>query len=128
MNQDNIDLEDSTNKLTSAIENLPAILERKRRVDAHTSVATNLLDQIKLRGLDALFRAEDKILHGGKPERAVIDMLKDETIGNMDGTDKLRLLLVYLLGKPTNVNVFTNVFTVYLHKNKVHFYLGHSKF
>ena len=98
MNQDNIDLEDSTNKLTSAIENLPAILERKRRVDAHTSVATNLLDQIKLRGLDALFRAEDKILHGGKPERAVIDMLKDETIGNMDGTDKLRLLLVYLLG------------------------------
>jgi len=99
MDQDNIDLEDSTNKLTSAIENLPAILERKRRVDAHTSVATNLLDQIKLRGLDALFRAEDKILHGGKPERAVIDMLKDETIGNEDGTDKLRLLLVYLLAQ-----------------------------
>ena len=99
MDQDNIDLSESTNALTSAIENLPAILERKRRVDAHTSVATNILDQIKLRGLDSLFRAEDKILHGGKPERAVLDMLKDETIGDAEGLDKLRLLLVYLLGK-----------------------------
>ena len=98
MDQDDIDLSESTNKLTSAIENLPAILERKRRVDAHTSVATNILEQIKNRGLDGLFKAEDKLLHGGKPERAVLDMLRDETIGDAEGLDKLRLLLVHLLG------------------------------
>ena len=108
MDQDNIDLEDSTNKLTNAIESLPAILERKRRVDAHTSVATSLLDQIKLRGLDALFRAEDKILHGGKPERAILDLLRDETLGDHEGKDKLRLLLVYLLGKLTAFDQIKN--------------------
>lgn len=97
MDSDNVDLEDSTNKLTNAIESLPQILERKRRANAHTTIATSILDQLKLRGLQALHQAEDKIRHGGRPEKAILDMLKDESIGEPDGADKLRLLLVYLL-------------------------------
>ena len=47
MNEDNIDLGESTAKLTSAVENLPQILERKRKIDSHTNIATSLLGEIK---------------------------------------------------------------------------------
>ena len=56
MNEDNIDLGESTAKLTSAVENLPQILERKRKIDSHTNIATSLLGEIKNRKLDEFYR------------------------------------------------------------------------
>lgn len=55
---------DATAKLSSAIGSLPELLEQKRLIDLHTSVATTLLDNIKERKLDILFETEEKLLNG----------------------------------------------------------------
>ena len=44
------------------ISSLPILLEKKRLIDMHTSLATAILDQIKLRKLDLFFELEEKIL------------------------------------------------------------------
>jgi hypothetical protein len=41
-------LNDTTSKLTNAVSSLPELLEKKRLLDAHTNIATALLDQIKV--------------------------------------------------------------------------------
>lgn len=42
-------LSDATAKLTSTVGSLPELLEKKRLIDLHTTVATAVLDQIKQR-------------------------------------------------------------------------------
>ncbi len=41
-------LNDTTSRLTSAVSSLPELLEKKRLLDAHTNIATALLDEIKV--------------------------------------------------------------------------------
>ncbi len=41
-------MNDTTSKLTNAVSSLPELLEKKRLLDAHTNIATALLDQIKV--------------------------------------------------------------------------------
>ena len=48
--------------MTSAVSSLPALLEKKRLIDMHTSLATAILDQIKARKLDQFFEYEEKIM------------------------------------------------------------------
>lgn len=109
MNEDSIDLGESTAKLTSAVENLPQILEKKRKIDSHTNIATSLLDEIKNRNLDEFYRIKDKIVKQGKLEKNIKDYLKDAEFGNEN--DKLRLLLTYLLGtSPKNLTEILNIY------------------
>ena len=54
-------LSDNTAKLTSAVTSLPELLERKRLIDLHTTVATAILERIKERKLDVYFEVEEKI-------------------------------------------------------------------
>jgi hypothetical protein len=54
----------ATNKLSSAVGNLPELLEKKRLIDLHTNVATALLNNIKSRKLDILYETEEKLLTG----------------------------------------------------------------
>lgn len=42
-------LSDATAKLTSTVGSLPELLEKKRLIDLHTTVATTVLDHIKQR-------------------------------------------------------------------------------
>jgi len=88
-------LGESTAKLSSAVENLPQILEKKRKIDSHVNIATSLLDQIKSRNLDEFYRIKDKIVKQSKLEKSLKEYLKDEHFG--DNNDKLRLLLTYLI-------------------------------
>jgi len=108
MNEDTVDLGESTAKLSSAVENLPQILEKKRKIDSHVNIATSLLDQIKNRNLDEFYRIKDKIVKQSKLEKNLKDYLKDEQFG--DNNDKLRLLLTYLIvnqGQSENVEELT---------------------
>ena len=41
---------------------LPELLEKKKRIDMHTNIATALLDEIKERKLDTFFEAEEKMI------------------------------------------------------------------
>lgn len=55
---------DATAKLQSAIGSLPELLEKKKLIDLHTTLATALLDNVKHRKLDVLFENEEKLLNG----------------------------------------------------------------
>lgn len=93
-------LSDNTSKLTNAINTLPELLERKRLIDLHTTVASAILEHIKHRKLDVYFEIEEKIISSKghfdqKTANGPIDLIKDPDSGTPD--DKLRLFLVYYL-------------------------------
>ena len=39
-------MSDNTQKLTTAVSSLPALLEKKRKIDMHMSMATSVLEQV----------------------------------------------------------------------------------
>ena len=63
-------------KLTSAVSSLPALLEKKRLIDMHTSLATAMLDQIKMRKLDLFFELEEKIMSKQTLDRSLMQVKK----------------------------------------------------
>ena len=49
---------------TARLTNAVSIMEKKRLIDMHCSLATSVLDCIKLRRLDVFFELEEKIMSG----------------------------------------------------------------
>lgn len=87
---------DNTAKITSAVNSLPKLLEKKRLIDMHTSVATAILNAIKLRKLDTYFELEEKIMSKAQGvEKSLFDTLSDKEAGTPD--DKLRLFIIYYI-------------------------------
>ncbi|XP_072385254.1 protein sly1 homolog [Diabrotica undecimpunctata] len=87
---------DNTAKITSAVNSLPQLLEKKRLIDMHTSVATSLLNCIKSRKLDTFFELEEKIMSKAQGlEKLLMDTLTDPTAGTPE--DKLRLFIIYFI-------------------------------
>ncbi|CAF4651956.1 unnamed protein product [Rotaria sp. Silwood1] len=92
-------LNDTTSKLTSAVSSLPELLEKKRLLDAHTNIATALLDQIKKRKLDIFFETEEKLMTKQVQEKILMEVLSDPAAGTSE--DKLRLFLIHYICTPT---------------------------
>lgn len=91
-------ISNTTAKLTSAVSSLPQLLERKRLLDMHTTIATAILEQIKQRKLDVLLEVEEKVMSKNALDRSVLDIISDPECGTPD--DKLRLFLVYFICSP----------------------------
>ncbi|CAF1222221.1 unnamed protein product [Rotaria sordida] len=92
-------LNHTTSKLTSAVSSLPELLEKKRLLDAHTNIATALLDQIKKRKLDIFFETEEKLMTKQVQEKILMEVLSDPAAGTPE--DKLRLFLIHYICTPT---------------------------
>lgn len=89
-------LSDNTAKLTSAVSSLPELLEKKRIIDMHTTIATSILDQIKHRKLDTYFEIEEKIMSKTMLDnKSLNEILLDPNSGST--SDKMRLFLIYYL-------------------------------
>ncbi|KAJ8895813.1 hypothetical protein PR048_001151 [Dryococelus australis] len=86
---------DNTAKLTSAVNSLPQLLEKKRLIDMHTTIATGILNTIKNRRLDTLFEFEEKVMSKATLDRSLVDLLTDPESGNPD--DKMRLFIIYYI-------------------------------
>ncbi|VDK72890.1 unnamed protein product [Onchocerca ochengi] len=86
-------LSDTTAKLTSTVGSLPEILEKKRLIDLHTTVATAVLDQIKQRKLDVLFEAEEKIMNGLLSDASIMELMRQSSAHE----DILRIMLINYL-------------------------------
>lgn len=90
-----VDISDNTAKLTSAVNTLPELLEKKRLIDMHTTIATTILDYIKARKLDEYFEMEEKLMSKASIDKSIMDFISDPEAGTPD--DKLRLFLIYYI-------------------------------
>lgn len=96
--EENLDLiSDTTAKITSAVTSLPELLEKKKLIDMHTSIATEVLEEIKKRKLDVYFEQEEKLLSRNLAsltagERGPLELIEDQSAGSAN--DKLRLVLI----------------------------------
>jgi len=88
---------DRARSIASSINALPELQEKKRIIDVHMNIATELLSHIKARSLDSYFAIEDALMAGGdllKEDRATLSALID-TAGTAE--DRLRLFLLLVL-------------------------------
>lgn len=89
-------LSDSSNAARTVTE----LREKKRIIAMHTSLATNILDEIKSRRLDNFFELEEKIMNRSQIDRPTLDdILSNPKYGKP--SDKLRLFLIaYICDNP----------------------------
>lgn len=92
---------DNTARLTSAVNSLPQLLEKKRLIDMHTTLATGILNYIKTRKLDTFFEMEEKIMSKTAQDKNILDIISDPESGSPD--DKMRLFIIYYICS-THVN------------------------
>ena len=94
-----VDISDNTAKLTSAMSSLPELLEKKRQIDMHTTIATSILSCIKQRKLDEFFELEERIISNragaGVSDKAMLEFLAGAGVANHG--DKMRLFLLYYI-------------------------------
>ncbi|KAH8860059.1 Sec1 family domain-containing protein 1 [Schistosoma japonicum] len=90
-------LDDSTTKLTNAINSLPQLMERKRCLDMHTNIATCLANIIKDRQIHSFAEEEDHFFAKNNPstEHSFNELISNPSIGTPE--DKLRLLIIAAL-------------------------------
>lgn len=87
--------------LATAVDSLPALLERKKQLEVHTSILQAVMNQVAARDVPQFFELETSLATGSyknDPNRAkteVMELVADPTKGNID--DKLRLIVVYVL-------------------------------
>jgi len=96
-----LDSSSSATDLATAVDSLPALLDRKKQLEVHTSILQAVMNQVAARDVPQFFELETSLATGSynnDPNRAKNDVLKlvaDPTKGNID--DKLRLVVVYVL-------------------------------
>lgn len=93
-------LAESTAKLTNTMSSLQGLLENKRVIGNHTTIAHAVLDEIKQRKLDNFFEIEEKIMNRNLIDRMTLDdMLTNPDYGHP--SDKYRLFLIaYICDNP----------------------------
>lgn len=87
-------LADTTRQLASTISQLPELQEKKRLIDAHMNIATELLGLIRSRSIDSYYAVEESLMEGrslSSEDKGTLQTLIKE-----GGTpeDRLRLLLL----------------------------------
>ena len=85
--------------MLKAVDALPDLADKKRSLDAHTTIATALVDAIKERGLDRFFEIEQGLKQDR--EAAVTSAVKQALAADAPGImeDKLRLLACLYLSR-----------------------------
>ena len=86
--------------LAAAVASLPELADRKKVLDRHTNIATQLLQAIKARGLDAFAGVEEDVV-SGKAGVGDIEHLIASAPPGATPADKLRAALVLALVSAT---------------------------
>eukprot|EP00529_Nitzschia_sp_RCC80_P016245 CAMPEP_0113449196 /NCGR_PEP_ID=MMETSP0014_2-20120614/5167_1 /TAXON_ID=2857 /ORGANISM="Nitzschia sp." /LENGTH=655 /DNA_ID=CAMNT_0000340451 /DNA_START=184 /DNA_END=2151 /DNA_ORIENTATION=+ /assembly_acc=CAM_ASM_000159 len=91
----------SATDLASAVDSLPALLERKKQLEMHTSILQAVMNQVAARDVPVFYELEISLATGtykndaGRAKADVMELVSDPTKGNVE--DKLRLVVAYVL-------------------------------
>jgi hypothetical protein len=87
--------------MTMALDKLPQMTERKKKIDMHVKIASKILSDIKSRQIDKLQDIEDEILSSrkvtGENKQDLLNLLGLETHLKEQFTDKVRVLVMMIL-------------------------------
>ncbi|KAL7439031.1 hypothetical protein ACHAXH_007061 [Discostella pseudostelligera] len=92
-----------SSELATAVESLPILLERKKKLEVHTSILQAAMNEVAARDVPQFFELEIALATGtykndsAKAKKDVMELVSDTTKGNVD--DKVRLVIVYALSK-----------------------------
>lgn len=84
--------------LATAVDSLPALLDRKKQLEVHTSILQAVMGQVASRDVPQFFELESTLASGSQNDAAkkdVLELVTDPSKGNVQ--DKIRLVLVYCL-------------------------------
>uniref|UniRef100_A0A0G4GIB1 Sec1 family domain-containing protein 1 n=1 Tax=Chromera velia CCMP2878 TaxID=1169474 RepID=A0A0G4GIB1_9ALVE len=96
------DADFSTSDISSALNALPEMTEKKRSIDSHTNILTALVNEIKARQLDKFYEMEEGFAGSGTAAAATRELealIRDRNKGTIK--DKARAVLTLFLLKPS---------------------------
>eukprot|EP00540_Astrosyne_radiata_P000652 CAMPEP_0116823226 /NCGR_PEP_ID=MMETSP0418-20121206/722_1 /TAXON_ID=1158023 /ORGANISM="Astrosyne radiata, Strain 13vi08-1A" /LENGTH=561 /DNA_ID=CAMNT_0004451459 /DNA_START=127 /DNA_END=1812 /DNA_ORIENTATION=+ len=91
----------ATTDLATAVDSLPALLDRKKQLEVHTSILQAVMNEVASREVPQFFELETALATGtykndlAKAKKEVMDLVTDPSKGNVE--DKIRLVVVYCL-------------------------------
>lgn len=91
----------SATDLATAVDSLPALLDRKKQLEVHTSILQAVMNQVAARDVPQFFELETSLAAGSysndstRAKQDVLKLVADPTKGNVE--DKLRLVVAYVL-------------------------------
>ncbi|KAL3823006.1 hypothetical protein ACHAXA_008146 [Cyclostephanos tholiformis] len=100
-----------SSELATAVESLPILLERKKKLEVHTSILQAAMNEVAARDVPQFYELEISLATGtykndaAKAKKDVMELVCDTTRGNVN--DKVRLLIVYALstkGKSSDID------------------------
>mmetsp|Transcript_27524 Transcript_27524/g.55034 ORF Transcript_27524/g.55034 Transcript_27524/m.55034 type:complete len:689 (-) Transcript_27524:355-2421(-) len=92
--------------LATAVESLPILLDRKKKLEVHTSILQAVMNEVAARDVPQFYELETSLATGAykndsaKAKKEVMELATDPTKGNVD--DKVRLVIVYALSAAGN--------------------------
>lgn len=95
------DPESSATDLATAVDSLPALLDRKKQLEVHTSILQAVMNQVAARDVPQFFELETSLATGSynndsaRAKNDVLKLVSDPKKGNVE--DKLRLVIAYVL-------------------------------
>lgn len=101
--------------LATAVDSLPALLERKRQLEVHTSILQAVMNEVAKRDVPQFYELESSLATGSykndlsKAKNDVLGLVTDPAKGDVE--DKVRLVIVYCLAttaKSADVDEVTN--------------------
>lgn len=87
--------------LATAVDSLPALLERKKQLEVHTSILQAVMNEVAARDVPQFYELESSLATGtyrndlSTAKKDVLELVTDPTKGNVE--DKVRLVMVYCL-------------------------------
>jgi hypothetical protein len=94
-------VDDASSDLATAVDSLPALLERKKQLEVHTSILQAVMNKVAQRDVPQFYELESGLASGSykskedKAKKDVLELVTDPAKGNVE--DKVRLILVYSL-------------------------------
>ena len=87
--------------LSSVLDNLPKIKQEREKIEAHSSIWTNLFDIVKQRDVDSFDGLENELITKGhassKIQKEIDELLFNLNTSPKAGMDRLRLLWIYIM-------------------------------